>query len=532
MSVTVIPYNDPTSEIFGAWRTIEEIKNKSKQIAMDQALAQQHLQSAQTIDQINQAKLQMDQQQAAEFTTPDAIARRKTALDTGLQQEQAGLESTNLQNDRMRNENPLHLIQQEQATRLAKISADSAQQNYESLMEMMPAKKELEKMTIQSEKYKLISQNQVDSHTADLLSQINSIQTKNTLEQLPQVMKLQQEQINNALSEMGQKPIIDRLKTFSSAAAQLGVPGAKAAVQGLPGYENFQNVPDESMKQGNEKDRELHMLISLAKTGDSDAQTVLGARLAKAAGAAPENPMSKMIDPKTGKQLFPSVPDELTEAAKRVAAKFAQKATIDSSGEYSISDNSVPAQREKILSPTQGTVPIQTTPTQTLKGGEAVNSPTPVTPSQTSPTVESGTQDLSMSPAQKSNAAYDFAIDRFKKYKEDLGYYNDDLSSPSASARVRGQKGKTKDDVFVGNYDKYQAMDYKKQSEISTEISDSNATAKQQQMASNLMKEMLNSDHPERVLQAFGAVFGSSALTATQRQLLNKVIEKNKIIKE
>ncbi len=389
MSVTVIPYNDPTSEIFGAWRTIEDIKNKAKQVAMDQALAQQHIQSAQTIDQMNQAKLQMDQQQASEYTSPTGIQNRQRLQEAVLAGKEADTTGQSLQNERMANENPLHLLQQQQSVRQARIAADSAQQNYNSMMEMMPDKKDLEKKIIQAEKYKLISQNLTDPHTADLMSKINAAQTQQTFDMLPKAAEYQQKQLDQALSDMGVKPILDRLKTFSGAAQSLGVQGAKAAVKGVPGFESFQDVPDDSMGQrGSEKDRELHMLIGLAKTGDKDAIEVLGQRIAKASGAKEAPPMP--IDDKTGKPFMQYQVDPIVEASKRVAAKFATQAKLDAQGNYSIGEDTTPIQRrESVLQGTQK-IPGAGTPTQTQ--------PTTPTQSQTQIQTQSGTQQIAPLP--------------------------------------------------------------------------------------------------------------------------------------
>lgn len=406
MSVTVVQTPDVTSDIFNAWRTIEDIKNKGKQIAMDQALASQHLQSAKTIDQMNQAKLQMDQQQANEFTSPQGIQNRQQMQDTALQQRQGDVAQQSLQNKRLSNENPLHLIQQEQLARQARISADSAQQGLNHLQEMWPDEKDFSKMIMQAKKYELISKNGLDPHSADLLSKIKGTQDAMTLQQLPQVANLQQKQLDQALSDIGSKGIVDRLKTFSGAAASLGVSGAKAAVAGMTGYENFANVPDDSMgNHGSEKDREIHMLVSLAKSGDKDAIEVLGSRIANSAGAAKPNSMSGMLDDK-GKPIFNSAPDPLVEASKRVAAKFATQAKLNpQTGEYYIGDPNEQLQEKR------GTI-LFGKPTT----GVAAPTELPSSKSITPPPVVSETQKLEggVNPLDKFNEMEDVITNRYK----------------------------------------------------------------------------------------------------------------------
>jgi hypothetical protein len=391
----IIPYHDSTSELFDAYKTIQEVKQSAQKIAMDQALANQHIQSAHTLDQMNQARLQIEQQQASEFTSPEGIKSRARAQDTALAQGDANLNLTNQRISQNEDIHPLILAHQQQAIRLARISADSAQQELNDLHDKISDGAKVRKMTVDGLKYKMI-QDGMDPHTSSLMSQIKGEELANQLKNLPATFAAQGTALEESVKQLTQKTQMNAGSMIEHAASVVNTVGADAAkglFKGMPGYEAMSTMPSDAMRQGgNQKDQIFRMQVHLMKdpsTPDTVKNAIidtLGQQIAIQSGykapTAQEKTAAGLNMP--GANLDTTILDQ----AKVIAKHILEKTQIDpKSGEVippgmlSVSD-----QRENVLAPLQGgqmTPPVTVTPpAQAPAGNQTLPPNAPITPNQ------------------------------------------------------------------------------------------------------------------------------------------------------
>lgn len=541
----VIPYRDSTGELFNAWRTMEDIKQKAQEVAINQQLAQAHIQSSQTIDQLNQQKLRVDQQNVDEYLNPDAITRRKESMDTALSQQKSNLDESQLGNEFRDKINPLMVAHQIQTNRQMRIAGDAAQQGLNHLHKIYENQDDLNDLSIKAKKYELMSQGGLDPHTADLLSQIQGVKAAETLKQLPLAAEAQQKALQNAIDESGSKMMNDRLRMVGALSTTMQPSAVKSMLKGEKGFEFLNNLPEDTLSvKTNEKDREGAILAAM--TGDPDpavsepAIKALSYRLATASGWKPDSKAAQ--DALILGKPVPSDPIlQSFEAAARGIGKRVK--SNPQANPYNDAFNYIgdPAKaREELL---RGKLDTSGQPAQTVQKGQSVlNLPAPPpqtviqqSPPVTNPTVVSGTSPLKPDPVEQSNSAYDTALNRFKDFSKLRSYASDeDTSTSSKMGTVRmighmfgiGEAPKQEYEIFPPDqYSKFMSIPEPQRKTVVKMVEDSNATPKQKELAMHLVIEALNSDHPTRVFQAFGSVFGNS-LTATQQALVNKVMNK------
>lgn len=200
MSVTYIPAPDIGRDLLDAYQTISNVRLRQQQLAIDQQLAQSHLQDAVQQRQLLAAKTRMATQEADEFQSPDMVqARHQRAANDAALSGQAVKEGdfklntiNPLQATSMGLQNQQHTIAVEEAKkRLAHIDKYFQDEDALHATSLKAMEAELQMKGVQAAVARQLAPIQVQQGLANL------VQTQNTLKMQGQEIERGAKELNN-----------------------------------------------------------------------------------------------------------------------------------------------------------------------------------------------------------------------------------------------------------------------------------------------------------------------------------------------